>query len=138
MGEEMNKIVMAIASAALLSSCASMEAANKANQAKKSQFQETVPVCTGEPECTAMWEMAQLWVAKNSDKKIQTATNVLIETFGGGQYDATLAMRVTKEPQGGGVYRIVFAGGCNNMFGCVPDKIDMGLRFNQAVSAARP
>ena len=103
-----------------------------------SVFHETVPVCTGEAECKVMWEAAQIWVAQHSRMKIQTATDVLIETYGGGANSATLAMRVLKVPQGGGVYRIEFDGGCNNIFGCVPDKFEVGVAFNQAVAAAKP
>lgn len=82
-----------------------------------------------------MWERAQVWVAQNSRLKIQTATNVLIETYGAGSYDPTLAMRVLKEPMGGGAYRIVFSGGCNNMFGCSPTVAEAGMTFNAYVNA---
>lgn len=132
----MNRLAFAAAFAAMtLTGCATT---NAAHQARVAQFQSTIPTCTGEEDCRAKWEAAQVWVAQHSDLKIQTATNVLIETYGGGQYDPTLSMRVLKEPQGGGSYRIVFSGGCNNMFGCVPDKWETGAAFNQAVSAATP
>jgi len=45
------------------------------------QFQNTIPTCSGEADCKAKWEAAQLWVVHNAGFKIQTATDVLIETY---------------------------------------------------------
>lgn len=129
------RTVIAIACCVASSGCATNIAARDAALA---EFQSTVPTCTGEAQCKAMWEAAQVWVAQHSDMKIQTATDVLIETYGGGQYSATLSMRVLKVPQGGGSYRIEFSGGCNNVFGCVPDRLQAGTDFNRAVGAATP
>jgi hypothetical protein len=102
----------------------------------KQEFQAGIQQCDGKEACDAAWEAAQVWVAQNSRLKIQTATNVLIETYGGGQYDPTLSMRVLKEPSGNGKYRIVFSGGCNNMFGCQPNVFEAGVRFNQVIKAS--
>lgn len=115
-----------------LTACAS----NPQHQAQLAEFEASRPTCDGQEQCDAMWERAQVWVAQNSRLKIQTATNVLIETYGGRQHDTTLSMRVLKEPMGGGKYRIVFSGGCNNMFGCSPTTAEAGIVFNAYVNAA--
>ena len=128
----MRSIVMGLLAGALFAGCATGGANRAAMQA---EFNSTIPTCDSKEACDAMWEAAQLWIAKNSRLKIQTATNVLIETYGGGQNSAVLAMRATKEPAGGGKSRIVFDGGCNNMFGCVPNVFEAGIRFNRAVAA---
>lgn len=106
--------------------------------AMQEQINQTIPTCSGVEECNAKWEAAQLWVVHNSAYKIQTATNVLIETYNPSQHSPSLAARVTKEPQGGGKYRLLVALWCDNMFGCVPDAYAKALEFNKAVGAATP
>lgn len=128
----MKKFVFGVALAAILSGCAS----NPERQARIAHFHATTPVCSGQEQCDAMWEYAQVWVASNGRMKIQTATNVLIETYGSRPNSPDLAIRVLKEPQGNGRYRIVFSGGCNNIFGCVPDAIETGIRFNEYINNA--
>lgn len=130
-GETMMRLAILVL-AALAAGCAT----SPGGADFKAQFDASIPVCSGDAECTAAWEAAQIWVAKNSRLKIQTATNVMIETFGGGQYDPTLAMRVLKEPQGVGRYSITFSGWCHNMFGCSPNQYSSGVEFNHAISAA--
>lgn len=126
-----------VAVAALIAAATAGCATTGANgNAQMAEFSNTIPVCAGEAECQLAWEAAQLWIAQNSRFKIQTATNVLIETYNGGPYDATLSPRATKEPLGGGKYQIVFGGGCNNLFGCVPSKWEAGIQFNQYVTTA--
>ncbi len=129
----MKRNIAAALLAATLVGCATT---GQSSAALKQDFQSGIQSCEGQAQCDAAWEAAQVWVAQNSRLKIQTATNVLIETYGSGQYDPTLAMRVLKEPQGSGKYRIVFSGGCNNMFGCQPNVFDAGVRFNEAIKAA--
>lgn len=106
--------------------------------AMQEQINQTIPTCSGVEECNAKWEAAQLWVVHNSAYKIQTATNVLIETYNPSQHSPSLAARVTKEPQGAGKYRLLVALWCDNMFGCVPDAYAKALEFNKAVGAATP
>jgi hypothetical protein len=106
--------------------------------AMQEQINQTIPTCSGVDDCNAKWEAAQLWIVHNSAYKIQTATSVLIETYNPSQNNPSLAARVTKEPQGGGKYRLLVALWCDNMFGCVPDAYAKALEFNKAVGAATP
>lgn len=85
-----------------------------------------------------MWEMAQLWVVKNAGYKIQTATNVLIQTYNATGSRVELAATVTKEPLGQGRYKIVAQLWCDNIFVCRPDRLDALLDFNRTVSAVQP
>lgn len=105
---------------------------------KKAHFEATIPVCFGQEDCQAKWEAAQLWVIHNAGYKIQTVTDVLIQTFSPGPYDARNAARVTKEPLGGGKYRIVVYLWCNNVFGCIPNGWDSAINFNLLVGATAP
>lgn len=117
-----------------LTSCATAPA----DTVTQSQVDASVPVCFSAADCNAKWEAAQLWVAKNAGMKIQTVTTVLIETFNTPMYGTELAMSVTKEPQGGGLYRIVAHANCANFFGCSTSPTKAVLAFNNAVIAATP
>ena len=103
---------------------------------KVSQFRSTIPTCENADDCKAKWEAAQLWVVHNAAYKIQTATDVLIETYN--STDTGIAVRVTKEPLGGGRYQILVTVGCGNPFGCAGNTWDLAINFNRTVGAATP
>lgn len=96
------------------------------------------PICEGEADCTAKWEAAQLYVVKTAGFKIQVVTNVLIETYNSTGSSTDLAMRVTKEPLGGGRYKLVATAQCANLFGCTPSPSYAVSIFNSTVSSATP
>lgn len=104
-------------------------------QAKRAELERTTPVCNDEKDCNAKWEAAQLWIVHNSGFKIQTATNVLIQTYNATGGSAAIAVQATKEPIGGGKYKILVRVSCDNMFGCVPNQWDAALDFNRKVGA---
>lgn len=121
--------------------------------AKDAEIRATVPVCLGEVDCSAKWEAAQLWLASNTDFKLQTITGVLLETYspsGADREDVTLNTadvgrifaRVTREPQGDGSYRIVANIRCLAKARAIlaQEKCltqDQTLDFNRKVGAAR-
>lgn len=127
--------LLAIVAAAALGGCAVQ---SPERQAVMAEAQRTVPVCVGERDCAAKWDAAQLWVVRNAGFKIQTANNVLIQTFNPTNHSIYLAATITKEPQGGGRYRILAQFGCANMFGCKPDPAQAIVDFNRYVNAATP
>jgi len=129
-------IATTIILAALVSGCATHNSPEA--MAKKAELQKTIPVCSGEADCKAKWEAAQLWVVHNAAYKIQIMSDVLIETYNATNSEPSIAARVTKEPLGGGKYRLLVSVWCDNVFGCVPDSMDAALDFNKTVSAARP
>lgn len=122
----------------LLSGCVS-PAQQAAAQEKQNRMYETIPVCNGEKDCSVKWDMAQLWVVRNASYKIQTSTSVLIETYSSSRSDNndTMAVRVTKEPMGGGKYKILAEVTCLGIrWNC--DAVNSTLDFNQKVGAAIP
>lgn len=131
----MNK-VFGIIGLLLMSGCATVPDAER--MAQMDQINKTIPTCVGVEDCNAKWEAAQLWVVHHSAYKIQTATNVLIETYNPASSSPQIAARVTKEPQGAGKYKLLVTVWCDNMFGCVPDHYESALDFNKAVGAATP
>jgi hypothetical protein len=112
---------------------------NKAAQAKLNKFENTIPICDGVADCQAKWEAAQFWVVKYSPLKLQTATNVIIQTYNSPKDSLQLAASVTKEPLGNGRYKILINTWCDNwMFSCNPEKMDAQIHFNNYVGSAKP
>ena len=98
----------------------------------------TAPIPTCEASsCAEMWQRAQLWVVNHSKWKIQTATDVVIETFNPVGYDASYGFTITKEPQGSGKYDIMMKASCGNAFGCNPKMNDVWNAFNYYVGTGR-
>jgi len=104
---------------ALLSGCAGVttDAAKTAlAPAEGIAFELT---CT-EADCPQYWQRAQLWLAKHSNMKIQTATDVLLQTFNpSSSSGSTYGFTVTKEPFADGQYKITMEAACSGMF-CSP------------------
>ena len=82
-----------------------------------------------ETTCKQSWERSQFWIAKHSKWKIQTATDVLLQTFNPTQYDPSFGFSITKEPLGNGRYRITMEAVCANSFGCSPNDTEVKNAF---------
>ena len=89
---------------------------------------------TCDTNCTTAWERAQLWIAKHARWKIQTATDVLIQTYNPPEQDASYGLIATKEPVGGGRYTIRLALRCANFIRCNPSQADVASAFNHYVA----
>lgn len=129
-------LTMAAAVMAALVGCAAP--ADPARAAKLQEAREGAPRCTGDKDCAAKWDAAQLWVVKNAGFKIQNATNVLIQTYFPTNSSVALGVEVTKEGEGGGVHVIRARIWCDNWIGCARDPLDALLDFNRKVAAAQP
>ena len=125
-----------ICSALLLTSCATTPSADI--QMKRAELERTTPICSDEKDCAAKWDAAQLWIVHNSGFKLQTTTNVLLQTYNATGGSPSIAVQVTKEPLGGGKYKLAVQISCDNIFGCVPNQWDAALNFNNTVSAVKP
>jgi hypothetical protein len=117
-----------------LSACAS----SPERQAKMDEINRTIPTCLGEKDCKAKWEMAQVWIVKNAGYKLQTATDVLLQTYSPVGSSTSIGVRALKEPAGDGRYKITVSVWCDNMFGCFPDAFAAAIDFNRTVGAASP
>lgn len=126
-----NHIFALMASMVFVSGCAVTPTPE--DEAKWERVKSSIPSCSSDKECALKWDAAQLWVVKNAGYKIQTATNVIIETYNSVNSSTLLAVRVTKEPAGQGKYFINITVWCDNMFGCSRDKVDAILDFNSYV-----
>ena len=117
--------------------CGACALDSQAMQQKKAEFQRTIPTCEATIDCNAKWEAAQLWIIHHAGFKLQTVTDVILETYNPGPYDALDAVRVTKEPIGGGRYALVVYVWCNNIFSCVPNTWDAAIDFNRTINGVQ-
>lgn len=74
-------------------------------------------------QCPEYWERAQLWLTKHSQMKIQTVTNVMIQTYNPIGYEVVYGFSVIKEPVGNFAYNIQMTMYCGNPLGCFPEPI---------------
>ncbi|MHB2032557.1 MAG: hypothetical protein ACYCVE_04180 [Gemmatimonadaceae bacterium] len=87
--------------------------------------------------CKDDWDRAQLWIVNHSKYKIQTATDVLVETFNPSDDAPNYGFTATKEPQGSGHYVIALALTSGNMLGCDPKPRDVQRAFLFYVQTGR-
>lgn len=92
-------------------------------------------ICEGKDQCDLFWQRAQLWLAKNSAWKIQSATEFVINTYYPSRRDVTWGFQVTREPaEVEGQQRIVLQPICRLPAAeCVPDRIQVLASFKRYV-----
>ena len=123
----MRKMVLALAvlASATLSGCAYRHQASEAFAAKARQ-----PIlCEGAEQCSLYWKRAQVWLALNSELKIQVATDVVIETYYPVNGSPTYGFRIMRAPQAGKTERIMINMSCGNIFGCSEPQELVTVRF---------
>lgn len=140
-----------------MTGCASMvvdDATQAANREKMRVVAASRPICDENTDCAAKWQAAQLWIVQNAQFKLQTVTDVVLETYSPWKGNPGLAVRVTKQPLGGTKYQLVIEVWCvnpNNVdlmdimggvgkfcFNHYPDyALDFNRRLGGAVDAAR-
>ena len=80
--------------------------------------------------CVRHWQRAQLWLANHSAMKIQTATDVLLQTYNTTGYEPSYSFSVTKSPmEMARSYRIEITLACGNPLGCSPDALSVRNAF---------
>ncbi len=124
----------------LLSGCAAIaenQAARLSAKKRLIEVQEHLvgvrPTCSGDDDCKAKWEVAQLWVVENSFYDLKIVTDVLLETYR--SKGKPLAMKVTKDPIGDGEYKLVAYASCSNGSGCIVNPTDAVIDFNKTINA---
>ncbi len=94
-------------------------------------------LCKGAEQCSVYWRRAQVWVARNSAMKIQTATDAMIETFNPQPNTQQRGYRVLRMPQEDGAERIMISSGCAGYLPCSSNEISMAARFKRFVLTGR-
>jgi len=91
-------------------------------------------LCTSKAQCDVYWQRAQAWVANNSEYRLQTVTDTVIETYGPVATRRGWAYRITKVPddnkEGARIYALP---ACSNVFGCSPAPTDAVIAFKHFV-----
>jgi hypothetical protein len=95
----------------------------------------TNPVlCVGKAQCDTYWQRAQAWVVNNSEYRMQTVTDTVIETQAPALGRSALAFRVTRVPDDKDGARIVVIAACGNVFGCRPESSTAVTAFRHFVT----
>lgn len=133
----MKKYVLSVSLALLLTGCATQNAGK--NMSADDQLELNAPLyCEGEKQCKDAWERAMYYVTTNSGYKIQTANDMLIQTYNPTPTDTKLAWQITKKPLGNSKYQIMTSAWCNNVFGCYPDAYEAILAAKRYIKIAIP
>ena len=117
--------------AGLLAGCAPMSMTTEptANRASAEPV-----LCVGKPQCDIYWQRAQAWVANNSEYRLQTVTDTVIETQGPSVGRPGLAYRITRVPDDKDGASIYILAACGNALGCTPTSSDAVTAFRRFVS----
>jgi hypothetical protein len=101
------------------------------------EVQRTVPVCRESKECEIKWAAARDWAIKNSGRNLLQATNDYLETSNPvSSSEESIKVRVVREPQLDGSFRIAATVWCASYIACVPDKWVALKSFNDTVNAS--
>lgn len=123
----MNKTLAAAALLASLAGCATQ-------QMTPEQAAAVQPItCSSKAQCDLYWQRAQLWVAQNSTWRIQTANDVLIQTYGPGGDSPDTAYTILRAPNPDGSATISMHDSCDNVFGCTPNVYSAMAAFKRFV-----
>lgn len=78
-------------------------------------------ICKGQDQCATYWQRAQIYVAKNSELKIQIANDYVIQTNPSPKNSVIPSYIITKSPKGKDEYIIDIQIDCPNIYGlCHP------------------
>ena len=91
-------------------------------------------LCVGKPQCEIYWQRAQAWVANNSEYRLQTVTDTVIETQGPAVGRPGLAFRITRVPDDKDGARIYILASCGHALGCSPGSVDAVTAFKRFVA----
>ena len=122
------KTMYAIVLTAALVGCIS----NQAIEEALAPAHGTGPLIVCDSGCKVEWQRAQLWLAKHSVMKIQTATDVLLQTYNSDEkFNSGYAFTITKEPMDNSHYRISIEIACRTgkWTGCDPKPDDVRDAF---------
>lgn len=92
--------------------------------------------CSGRAQCDMYWQRAQAWIAGNSEWKIQTATDTVIQTFGPMQSRVAPAFSVIRQPNPDGSARISIAAACGTRE-CSPRRTESVIAFKRYVGGGQ-
>jgi len=112
---------------------------NPEQQAKMEKDAAQKVTCTKGHDCEVKWDRAITWISQNSQWKIQTQNENMIQTDTAAGGSPASHFLVNKVLRGKGLYEITMMSGCDNFIGCEPDATYLKASFNRfVVGAAQP
>jgi hypothetical protein len=122
-GQTQMRILVVLGAASVLAACS---AAPRAVPAPP-----PAPItCQTRADCEAKWSRAISWIVNNSELKIQTQSDLLIQTYNSIDASTSLAFTITRVATGEpGIYQITIAAGCANFIGCFPTPAEARASF---------
>jgi hypothetical protein len=91
-------------------------------------------LCVDKSQCAIYWQRAQAWVANNSEYRLQTVTDTIIETQGPLAARTGLAFRITRVPDDKDGASIYILAACGSALGCSPTSSDAIVAFKRFVA----
>ena len=129
MSHDLSSGLLLCAAVATLSSCSQVRFSDSTASPESAE-----PVlCANKAQCDVYWQRAQAWVANNSQYRLHTTTDAVIETDGPVPTQTGLAFRITKVPDNTGGARIYAVSACSNVFGCSPTPTEAVAAFKRFV-----
>ena len=129
MSHDLSSGLLLCAAVATLSSCSQVRFSEPTANPESAD-----PVlCASKAQCDVYWQRAQAWVANNSQYRLHTTSDVVIETDGPVPTQTGLAFRITKVPDNIGGARIYAVSACSNVFGCSPAPTEGVAAFKRFV-----
>lgn len=126
---ELSRGLLLCAAVVTLSSCSQVRFSDPSTNPESAE-----PVlCANKAQCDVYWQRAQAWVANNSQYRLQTTTDAIIETDGPLATQTGLAYRITKVPDNTGGARIYAVSACSNAFGCSQTPTEAVVAFKRFV-----
>lgn len=114
----------------LLTSCA----ASPEMQARRDEYDRTIPTCSNDSDCQAKWQAARAWVVANSDFGIRSESDSRIMATSNIVSQGGLGAVVDRVANGND-YQFLVDLECFSAYGC-PNILDSMLDFNRSVNAA--
>lgn len=100
-------------------------------------FQQTIPVCTTDAECKAIWQAAREWVMQATPQGLEIDTDQRLQTWPADveSIDWETDIIVNKVPLGDGKYQIVIETLCNTNFNKCGNERQLMRQFNKDMAA---
>lgn len=134
LGYENLKNPFSLIAAITLSLIASSCAVSPEIQAKRDEFERTIPSCSSSSECTRKWEAARLWAQQNSDFTIRSESDTRINANSNIISQSGVGVIVNRVENSSGGFQIIADLECFSAYAC-PDLWDLKINFNQTLNS---
>jgi hypothetical protein len=133
--------VMLVASSALVVATLTLAGCTTLTPQQEAQLQANANrqvTCTKGADCDMKWGRAVAWVSQNSEWKIQTQNDYIIQTYTPINQSAASGFKVNKVPTDTEHFEITISSGCDNLLACFPDAMTARASFNNFLIGPAP